>query len=57
MTTRNRLGAVGGPNSTEQPDQVRVCVAHLRKELEPDAENPRHILTEPWVGNLFEPGA
>jgi two-component system KDP operon response regulator KdpE len=56
VTTRKVLAAVWGPNSTEQPEYVRVCVAHLRKKLESDAENPRYILTEPWVGYRFEPG-
>ena len=56
ITTRKLLGAVWGSNSTEQPEYVRVFVNHLRKKLEPNAENPRYILTEPWVGYRFEPG-
>jgi two-component system KDP operon response regulator KdpE len=56
ITTRKLLGAVWGPNSTEQPEYVRVCVAHIRKKIEPDPENPRYIQTEPWVGYRFEPG-
>jgi len=56
ITTRKLLGAIWGANSTEQPEYVRVFVNHLRKKLEPDAEKPRYILTEPWVGYRFEPG-
>ncbi len=56
VTTRALLSAVWGPHSTEQPEYVRVFVGHLRKKIEPDAENPRYILTEPWVGYRFEPG-
>src|SRR5512146_218766 len=56
VTTRALLSAVWGPNSTEQPEYVRVVVAHLRKKLEPEGDTPRYILTEPWVGYRFEPG-
>ncbi len=56
VTTRALLSAVWGPNSTEQPEYVRVFVGHLRKKLEPETETPRYILTEPWVGYRFEPG-
>ena len=56
VTTRKLLGAIWGANSTEQPEYVRVFVNHLRKKLEPNVENPRYILTEPWVGYRFEPG-
>jgi two-component system KDP operon response regulator KdpE len=56
VTARALLSAVWGPNSTEQPEYVRVFIGHLRKKIEPDAESPRYILTEPWVGYRFEPG-
>jgi two-component system, OmpR family, KDP operon response regulator KdpE len=56
ITTRKLLAAVWGANSTEQPEYVRVFVNHLRKKLESDPENPRYILTDPWVGYRFEPG-
>ena len=56
VTTRKLLAGVWGGNSTEQPEYARVFVGHLRKKLEPDPENPRYILTEPWVGYRFEPG-
>ncbi len=56
VTTRALLSAIWGPNSTEQPEYVRVFVGHLRKKIEPDTDTPRYILTEPWVGYRFEPG-
>lgn len=56
ITHRALLSAVWGENSVEQPEYIRVFVAHLRKKLEPDEAAPRYILTEPWVGYRFEPG-
>lgn len=55
-THRALLMAVWGPNSTQQPEYLRVFVAHLRKKLEPDESVPRYIVTDPWVGYRFEPG-
>ena len=34
-------------------DAVRVHVGSLRRKLEPDASNPRYLVTEPWVGYRF----
>jgi len=56
VTHRALLGAIWGPNATEQPEYLRVFVGQLRKKIEPDAAEPRYILTEPWVGYRFEPG-
>jgi two-component system, OmpR family, KDP operon response regulator KdpE len=56
VTHRALLGAVWGPNSTEQPEYLRVFVGHLRKKLETDEHAPSYIITEPWVGYRFEPG-
>jgi len=56
VTHRALLSAVWGPNSTEQPEYLRVFVGQLRKKIEDDASSPRYILTEPWVGYRFEPG-
>jgi two-component system, OmpR family, KDP operon response regulator KdpE len=56
ITTRKLLAAVWGASNTEQPEYVRVFVNHLRRKLEPDPDNPRYILTDPWVGYRFEPG-
>jgi two-component system KDP operon response regulator KdpE len=57
LTHRAMLAAVWGGNSVEQPEYLRVFVGHLRKKLEPEESSPKYILTEPWVGYRFEPGA
>ena len=56
VTHRVLLSAIWGPNSTEQPEYLRVFVGHLRKKLEVNESSPRYILTEPWIGYRFEPG-
>jgi len=55
LTHRTLLAAVWGENSVQQPEYLRVFVAHLRKKLEAHEGGPRYILTEPWVGYRFEP--
>ncbi len=56
ITHRALLAAIWGPNSTEQPEYLRVFVGQLRKKIEPDSSNPRYLFTEPWVGYRFEAG-
>lgn len=56
VTHRALLAAIWGPNSTEQPEYLRVFVGQLRKKIESDPSNPKYLLTEPWVGYRFEPG-
>jgi two-component system KDP operon response regulator KdpE len=56
ITHRALLAAIWGPNSTEQPEYLRVFVGQLRKKIEPDPSSPKYLLTEPWVGYRFEPG-
>ena len=51
---RALLGAVWGGESTEQVEYLRVMVAQLRKKLQPAADGPRYIVTEPWIGYRFE---
>ena len=57
ITHRALLSAVWGPNSVEQPEYLRVFIGHLRKKLELNESSSRYIVTEPWVGYRFEPGA
>src|SRR5436309_426371 len=55
ITHRALLEAVWGEASQEQPEYLRVFMGQLRKKLEPDPSNPRYLVTEPWVGYLFDP--
>jgi two-component system, OmpR family, KDP operon response regulator KdpE len=53
LTHRAILKAVWGPHAVDQPEQLRVLIASLRKKIEPDPARPRYIVTEPWVGYRF----
>ena len=53
MTHRALLQAVWGANA-DQPEYLRVNIGQLRKKIE-TSEEPRYILTEPWVGYRFRP--
>ena len=44
------LQAVWGPDYGDQVEYLRVFVNQLRKKIEIDPSNPRHLVTEPWVG-------
>jgi len=57
ITHRALLAAVWGGQSTEQVEYLRVFVGQLRKKLESSPDSPRYIITDPWVGYRFEPGA
>lgn len=57
LTHRALLAAVWGPNSTEQPEYLRVFIGQLRKKIESEQSSPKYLLTEPWVGYRFEPGS
>lgn len=53
LTHRNLLHAVWG-SDTDQPEYLRVQIGQLRKKVEL-SEDPKYILTEPWVGYRFRP--
>ncbi|MBI2678547.1 MAG: response regulator transcription factor [Candidatus Koribacter versatilis] len=57
LTHRAILTAVWGANSSEQSEYLRVFVGQLRKKIEKDPRNPKHLLTEPWIGYRFDPVA
>jgi two-component system KDP operon response regulator KdpE len=57
LTHRALLAAVWGGESVEQTEYLRVFIGQLRKKIEPDPARPRYILTEPWIGYRFDPGA
>jgi two-component system KDP operon response regulator KdpE len=53
LTHRQLLKNVWGPSHTEDSHYVRVFMAHLRKKIEDDPSQPKHILTEAGVGYRF----
>jgi two-component system, OmpR family, KDP operon response regulator KdpE len=53
LTHRALLHAVWGTNA-DQPEYLRVNIGQLRKKIETN-EEPRYILTEPWIGYRFRP--
>ena len=48
------LHQVRGPAYNRETHYLRVYVASLRKKLEPDPSQPRHLITEPGVGYRFD---
>jgi two-component system KDP operon response regulator KdpE len=50
------LSEVWGGGSRARTEYLRVYIGVLRKKLEPEPANPRYLLTEPWVGYVFNPG-
>jgi two-component system KDP operon response regulator KdpE len=49
------LTEVWGPAYQGQTNYLRVYMATLRRKLEPDAANPRYLLTDAGRGYRFEP--
>ena len=54
LTHRMLLRKVWGPEYGEEKEYLRVFIGRLRKELEPDPENPEYIITIPGVGYQFK---
>ena len=52
---RELLQAVWGPDYGDEVEYLRVFVKQLRRKIEPKPDQPRYILTEPWVGYRFHP--
>ncbi len=53
LTHRVLLHTVWGTN-VDQPEYLRVNIGQLRKKIEVSDE-PRYIITEPWIGYRFRP--
>ena len=53
LTHRTLLHTVWGTNA-DQPEYLRVNIGQLRKKIEV-SEEPRYIVTEPWIGYRFRP--
>jgi two-component system KDP operon response regulator KdpE len=55
LTYRDLLPRVGGPAPREQAHYLRQYIGRLRRKLEPDPAQPRHLITEPGIGYRFQP--
>jgi len=53
VTHRTILKAIWGPHSLDHPEHLWVLIGQLRKKLESDPSNPKHLVSEPWVGYRF----
>ena len=49
------LEAAWGPAGLEHPEYLRVLVAQLRRKIALIPEQPRYLVTEPWVGYRLNP--
>jgi two-component system KDP operon response regulator KdpE len=55
LSQRYLLAEVWGAAYVDQPTNLRVYMAQLRRKLEPDPGRPRYLLTEPGMGFRFQP--
>jgi two-component system, OmpR family, KDP operon response regulator KdpE len=55
VSQRQLLQAVWGPAYERKTHYLRVYMGQLRRKLEPDPAQPRHLLTEPGMGYRFTP--
>ena len=55
LTYRQLLKAVWGPSHVDDTHYVRVHMANLRKKIEADTSQPRHLVTAAGVGYRFVP--
>jgi two-component system KDP operon response regulator KdpE len=55
LTHRQLLQAVWGPNHAQDTHYLRVYMGQLRKKIEHDPAQPRHLVTETGIGYRFVP--
>jgi two-component system KDP operon response regulator KdpE len=53
MLHRNLLAEVWGPEYLDDTDYLRAYIRYLRRKLEADPSDPRHILTSPGIGYML----
>ena len=53
LTHVKLLRSIWGPEYGGELEYLRSYVRMLRKKIESDPENPKYILTEPWLGYRF----
>lgn len=51
---RKILQAVWGPEYGDEVEYLRVFINQLRKKIELNPAQPKHLLTEPWAGYRFQ---
>jgi two-component system KDP operon response regulator KdpE len=54
VSQQDLLHEVWGPSYGRETNYLRVYVGGLRKKLEDDPAQPRHLITEPGMGYRFE---
>ena len=54
VSRQQLLHEVWGPAYTTETEYLRVYTAQLRRKLERDPSHPRHIITQPGMGYIFE---
>jgi two-component system KDP operon response regulator KdpE len=50
LTHRHLIESVWGSVGRSEPSALRIYVAHLRRLIEEEPANPRHLLTETGAG-------
>ena len=55
VSQRQLLQEVWGPKYQEETNYLRLFIAQIRRELEPDPAHPRYFITEPGMGYRFQP--
>jgi two-component system, OmpR family, KDP operon response regulator KdpE len=53
LTHIKLLRSIWGPEYGGELEYLRSYVRMLRRKIERDPENPKYILTEPWIGYRF----
>lgn len=53
LTHRSLLQAVWGPEYGDETEYLWAYIRRLRRKIEADPSDPRHILTQPGVGYYF----
>ncbi|VTU21471.1 KDP operon transcriptional regulatory protein KdpE [Variovorax sp. PBL-H6] len=55
LSHRQLLQAVWGPSHSQDTHYLRVYMGQLRKKIEHDPAQPRHLVTETGIGYRFVP--
>jgi len=55
VSQRQLLIEVWGPTYVNETHYLRQYMKHLRRKLEDDPAQPRHLITEPGMGYRFQP--